>query len=73
MSHSYKNSGALSVRCCAIISMLESDREIYSPTGLERRGRPVQGWKAFVAVPSMEWRFCRFFQLLHDFNGEGLC
>ena len=38
-------------------------------TGLESRGRPVQGWNALVAVPSIEWRFC-FFQLLHGFKGK---
>ncbi len=64
MSHRHKTSGALSVRFCAILSVLESDREIYSLTGLERRGRPVQGWKAFVAVPAMEWRFCCFFPVI---------
>lgn len=40
-------------------------------TGLESKGRPVRGWKAFVAVASNEWRFC-FFQLLQGLKGEGL-
>lgn len=40
-------------------------------TGLESSGRPVQGWKALVAVASNEWRFC-FFQLLQGRRGEGL-
>lgn len=40
-------------------------------TGLESKGRPVRGWKAFVAVASNEWRFC-FFQLLQGRSGEGL-
>ena len=40
-------------------------------TGLDSRGRPVQGWKALVAVPSSECRFC-FFQLLQGLKGEGL-
>lgn len=40
-------------------------------TGLESRGRPVQGWKALVAVASNEWRLC-FFHVLQGRSGEGL-
>lgn len=39
-------------------------------TGLESRGRPVQGWNALVAVPSMECLFCFFQLLLHGFSEE---